>query len=159
MTQEQELVSIPFTVDVVYRFAAGAYMSKFLVELRDNGRFFGIKCPSCGRVQMPPRVVCAMCHVKNTDWVELGHEGILLGFSIVYLPFIDPTTGQPRPTPYTYGTVRLDGSDSAIDHFIQTDPEIAPARVGMRLRVVLRPRAQRIGDLTDILCFEPVEGE
>jgi hypothetical protein len=38
----------PFTVDVPHRFAAGRYMSRFLVELRDNGRFYGIRCLRCG---------------------------------------------------------------------------------------------------------------
>jgi len=36
-TMEQELISIPMTVDVPYRFAAGSYLAKFLLELRDNG--------------------------------------------------------------------------------------------------------------------------
>lgn len=156
---EQELVSIPIVVDVPYRFAAGKYMTKFLLELRDHGRFFGIKCPSCGRVQMPPRVVCAVCHVKNGEWVELSHEGTLLGFSIVHLPLTDPTTGKAHKTPYTYGTVRLDGCDSGIDHLINVEPDVEKVHVGMRMRVVLRPQAERTGDLSDILHFDPIEGE
>lgn len=156
---DQELVSIPFTVDVPYRFAAGQYLSRFLLELRDNGRFFGITCPQCGRVQMPPRVVCAVCHVKNDEWVELGHEGTLLGFSIVHLPLTDPTTGQPHKTPYTYGSVRLDGSDSSIDHLIDVESDVGEVWVGMRLRVVLRPPEERTGDLSDIVHFAPVEGQ
>jgi uncharacterized protein len=156
---EQELISIPLMVDVPYRFAAGKYMSKFLIELRDNGKFFGIRCPKCGRVQMPPRVVCAVCHVKNEEWIELSHEGTLLGFSIVHLPLTDPTTGKPHKTPYTYGSVRLDGSDSALDHLINVEPDINKIKVGMRMRVVLRPRKERIGDLSDIIYFEPISGE
>ncbi|MFZ5917997.1 MAG: Zn-ribbon domain-containing OB-fold protein [Chloroflexota bacterium] len=166
-SNSQELINIPFTVDVPYRFAAGQYLSRFLLELRDNGRFFGIKCPQCGRVQMPPRVVCAVCHVKNDEWVELGHEGTLLGFSIVHLPLTDPTTGQPHKTPYTYGSVRLDGCDSVIDHLIdpspgsgqRVEPDVDQVRVGMRLGAVLRPRAERTGDLSDIVHFAPVEGQ
>jgi len=156
---EQEFINIPITVDVPYRFAAGKYMSKFLIELRDNGRFFGVKCPKCGRVQMPPRVVCAVCHVKNEEWVELGPEGTLVGFSIVHLPLTDPTTGLPHKTPYTYGGVRLDGSDSTLDHLIDVEPDIKKVWVGMRMRVVLRPKEERTGDLSDILHFEPVPGE
>lgn len=156
---EQEFISIPITVDVPYRFAAGKYMSRFLIELRDNGKFFGIKCPKCGRVQLPPRVVCAVCHVKNEEWIELSHAGTLLGFSIVHLPLTDPTTGLPHKTPYTYGTVRLDGSDSALDHLIDVEPDIEKVWVGMRVRVVLRPKEERTGDLSDILHFAPISGE
>jgi uncharacterized OB-fold protein len=153
---EQELVNIPMIVDVPYRFAAGSYMARFLIELRDNGKIFGIKCPNCGRVQMPPRIVCAACHIKNGEWVEISHDGTLIGFSIVHLPLTDPTTGQPRKTPYTYGTVRLDGSDSGIDHFIDVEPDIEKVWVGMRVRAILRPQADRTGDLNDILHFAPI---
>jgi uncharacterized OB-fold protein len=153
---EQELINIPMVVDVPYRFAAGSYLARFLTELRDHGKFFGIKCPNCGRVQMPPRIVCAVCHVKNGEWVELSPEGTLAGFSIVHLPLTDPTTGLPHKTPYTYGIVRLDGADSFIEHFIEVEPDISKVWVGMRVRAVLRPREQRTGDLNDIQHFAPI---
>jgi uncharacterized OB-fold protein len=156
-TPDREMISIPITVDVPYRFAAGPYMGRFLVELRDHGRFFGIKCPKCRRVQMPPRIVCATCHVMNEEWVELGDEGVLTGFTIMYLPLTDPTTGKPHDPPFAYGSVRLDGSDSVIDHFLNIQPDIEKIKVGMRLKAVLRPKENRIGDLSDILYFEPLE--
>jgi len=153
--RKPELINIPITVDVPYRFAAGPYMTKFLEELRDNGKFYGIRCPKCNRVQMPPRIVCAVCHVKNTQWVELGPEGILVGFTIMYLPLTDPTTGKPHEPPFSYGSVRLDGSDSVLDHFLNIEPDVEKIRVGMRMKAVLRPREKRIGDLSDILYFDP----
>jgi len=156
---ERELIHIPITVDVPYRFAAGKYMARFLTELRDNGKFVGIRCPVCNRVQMPPRVVCGVCHVKNDEWVELGLEGTLVGFTIMYLPLTDPTTGKPHEPPFVYGSVRLDGCDSVLDHFINVAPDVSGVNVGMRLRAVLRSREQRVGDLSDILHFDPVEGE
>ncbi|MFH1139047.1 MAG: Zn-ribbon domain-containing OB-fold protein [Pseudomonadota bacterium] len=148
---EQELINIPMTVDVPYRFAAGKYLGRFLTELRDNGRLLAIKCPKCGRVQMPPRVVCAVCHVKSEDWVELGLEGTLAAYTIMYLPLTDPTTGKPHDPPFVYGSVKLDGADSVLDHLIDIEPDPAKLKVGMRMRVVLRPREQRVGDLSDIL--------
>lgn len=153
---ENENISIPMTVDVPYRFAAGKYMGRFLTELRDNGKFFGIECPKCKRVQLPPRIVCAPCDVKNERWVELGHEGTLTGFTIMYLPLTDPTTGKPHEPPFVYGSVRLDGADSVIDHFIDIEPDPEKIKVGMRLKVVLRPKEQRIGDLSDIIHFKAI---
>lgn len=153
----QELVEIPCTVDIPYRFAAGKYLSRFLLELRDNGKFLGIRCPVCKRVQLPPRIVCAVCHVKNSEWVELGRDGTLTAFTIMHLPLTDPTTGKPHEPPFCYGSVRLDGSDSVVDYFLNVEPDIRRLRVGMRMRVVLKPREERIGDLSDILYFDPVE--
>lgn len=153
---ERELISIPITVDVPYRFSAGKYLTRFLIELKDNGKFYGIRCPVCKRVQLPPRVVCAVCHVKNSEWVELSHKGTLVGFTIMYLPLTDPTTGKPHEPPFSYGSVRLDGSDSVVDHFLNVEPDVKKIRVGMRMEAVLKPREQRIGDLSDILHFDPV---
>ncbi|MBU2552277.1 MAG: Zn-ribbon domain-containing OB-fold protein [Proteobacteria bacterium] len=154
----REFISVPMTVDVPYRFAAGKYLTRFLKELRDNGRFFGIKCPSCGRVQMPPRIVCAPCHVRNEEWVELGLEGTLVGFTVMYLPLTDPTTGKPHEPPFVYGAVVLDGADSSLSHLVNVEPDVEKIKVGMRMRVVLRPREERTGDLSDILYFEPAAG-
>lgn len=155
--KDLEPIRIAITVDVPYRFAAGSHMAVFLTELRDRGRFLGIECPRCKRVQMPPRIVCAPCHVKNERWVELGNEGVLAGFTIMYLPLTDPTTGKPHEPPFVYGSVRLDGCDSVIDHFIDVDPDPERIRVGMRLRAVLKPRRERVGDLGDIVHFTPVD--
>jgi uncharacterized OB-fold protein len=155
--KNEGLVNIPMTVEVPYRFAAGKYMTKFLTELRDNGKFYGIKCPSCKRVQLPPRIVCASCNVKNDEWVELSHEGVLTGFTIMHLPMNDPTTGKPHNPPFVFGSVRLDGADWVIDHFIDVEPDIKKVWIGMRLKVVLRPKEERIGDLTDIVHFVSAE--
>lgn len=157
VNNDQELIDVPATVDVPYRFAAGKFLSRFLLELRDKGRFLGIRCPVCGRVQLPPRIVCAVCHVRNTEWVELGLEGSLMAFTIMYLPLTDPTTGKPHDPPFCYGSVKLDGSDSLLDYFLNVEPDITKIRVGMRMRVVLRPREERKGDLSDILYFDPIE--
>ena len=157
--KEKEWISIPMTVDVPYRFAAGQYLTKCLTELRDNGKLFAVECPKCKRVQLPPRIVCAECNVKNEKWVELSHEGTLVGFTIMYLPMTDPTTGNPHDPPFIYGSVRLDGATSVMDHFIHVEPELAKVWVGMRCRLVLRPRKDRTGDLNDILYFDPLPGQ
>lgn len=157
--KQQEQISIPMVVDVPYVFAAGKYMTRCLIELRDNGRFFAVRCPRCKRVQLPPRIVCAVCHVKNEEWVELGQEGTLVAFTIMYLPLTDPTTGKPHTPPFVYGSVRLDGADSVLDHLIDVEPDMEKVWVGMRCRAVLRPKADRIGDLSDIRHFEPLPGQ
>ena len=156
--KEQEWISIPMTVDVPYRFAAGQYLTKCLVEMRDNGKIFAVKCPRCKRVQLPPRIVCAEC-VRTRQWVELAQEGTLVAFTIMYLPLTDPTTGKPHEPPFVYGSVRLDGATSVLDHFVNVEPDMEKVWVGMRMRLVLRPKEQRTGDLSDILYYEPLPGQ
>jgi hypothetical protein len=155
----EEQIAIPTVVDVPYEFAAGEYMTKGLTELRDNGKFYAVKCPKCKRVQLPPRIVCAECHVKNEEWVELGLEGTLVAFTIMHIPMTDPTTGEPRQPPFAYGSVRLDGATSALDHLLNVEPDMEIIWVGMRCKVVLRPKTERIGDLSDVMYFEPLPGQ
>lgn len=156
---QEDLVSIPILVDVPYRFAAGEYLTRFLVELRDNGVFYGIRCPSCRRVMIPPRIVCARCHVRSDEWVELGNEGTLAAFTIMYIPMTDPTTGKPHDPPFAYGSVKLDGCDAPVDHFLNVEPDMGNLWVGMRFRAVLRPKEERTGDLSDIRYFDPLPGQ
>lgn len=134
-------------------------MARFLRELRDNGKFYGVRCPSCKRVMIPPRIVCARCHVKSDDWVELGNEGTLEAFTIMFFPMTDPTSGKPHNPPFAYGSVKLDRCDAPVDHFLNIEPDMEKIKVGMRFRAVLKPREERIGDLSDILYFEPVKGK
>ena len=154
-----ELISIPMVVDVPYEFAAGHYLTRALTELRDKGKFNAVKCPKCKRVQLPPRIVCAECHVKNEEWLELSMEGTVAAFTIMYLPLTDPTTGKPHDPPFVYGSVRLDGATSVLDHLINVEPDMEKVWVGMRCRVVMRPDGQRIGDLSDVMYFEPMPGQ
>ncbi len=154
---EQELIHIPILVDVPYSFAAGTFMTRFLLEIKNNGTFYGVRCPRCKRVMIPPRVVCARCHVKSGEWVKLGSEGTLAAFTIMYFPMTDPTTGKPHDPPFAYGSVKLDGCDAPLDHFLNIEPDMNKIKVGMRFRAVLRPQAERRGDLSDILYFDPVQ--
>jgi uncharacterized protein len=156
---QDDLVSVPILVDVPYRFAAGEYMTRFLVELRDNGVFYGTRCPACRRVMIPPRIVCARCHVRSEEWVQLGSEGTLAAFTIMYIPMTDPTTGKPHDPPFAYGSVKLDGCDAPVDHFLNVEPDMDKLWVGMRFRAVLRPKEERTGDLSDIRYFDPLPGQ
>ena len=90
-------------VDIPYNWAAGRYGSLFLTRLRDEGKFIGNRCPSCGKVYLPPRVVCGPCFTPPEEIVELGDTGTLVSYSVVNYPFIDPETGSRRPIPYTLG--------------------------------------------------------
>ncbi len=155
----EEQISIPMTVDVPFEFAAGEYMGRGLTALREKGRFLAVQCPKCKRVQLPPRIVCAECLVKNDHWIELPMEGTVTAFTIMYLPLTDPTTGKPHNPPFVYGSLRLDGATSILDHLIHVEPDLEKVWVGMRCRVVMRPDGQRVGDLSDVIYFEPLPGQ
>jgi uncharacterized OB-fold protein len=138
-----------------FKWAAGAYGSKFLTELRDNKKFVGAKCPKCGRVYVPPRRVCGPCYVELTELVPVSDEGELVTYTVVSFGFVDPATGKQRDVPYGYAAIQLDGADTLLLHFIdETDHE--KIKVGARVKAVFEE--ERTGSLLDIKHFELLEG-
>ena len=69
-------------IDIPNTHTAGAVGSRFLVELRDNKRIIGIKCPACNRVCVPPQSICKDCLGYLTGWIEVSTKGIPLTSNI-----------------------------------------------------------------------------
>jgi uncharacterized OB-fold protein len=154
VAKTDDVIRVPFLMKMEYRYALGAYASRFFQELKDHGRLVGIRCPECERVYIPPRPVCGICFAETSDWVPVSDEGVLVGATVVRLPFIDPMTGERRPVPYGMGIIRLDGASTAMYHFVD-ETDDAKLKVGRRVKA--RIRANREGNMRDIECFELVD--
>jgi len=148
------LLVAEFNAKFPYDYSAGRYASHFLKKLKEEKRIIGIRCPKCQRVFVPPRPACGYCFVRNTDWVDLGDEGILWGYTIVQFPFLDPLTGEERPIPYGYGFIELKGAATRLQHFV-TASNLNKLRIGMPMKAVFREN--RKGSLADILYFKAIE--
>ena len=142
-SDDRQPTSITYVADMPYEYHAGFYYSRFLKELRDNKRIVGVKCPGCGKVYVPPRIVCRDCFVKMEEYVEVGNEGKLLAFTVTNFSYTDTTTGEPRAIPYTAAYINLDGADSNIVHSLDETDE-SKIRAGMRVRAVFA--SDRTGD-------------
>ncbi|MCJ7522671.1 MAG: Zn-ribbon domain-containing OB-fold protein [Dehalococcoidia bacterium] len=148
-------LSITYMADMPYDYHAGFYYSRFLKELRDNKRIYGVKCPRCGKVYVPPRIVCRDCFVTMEEFVEVGNEGTLLAFTVTNFPYTDTTRGEPKKIPYTAAYIKLDGSDSNIVHCLDETDE-KKIKAGMRVRAVFSET--RTGDyFHDIDHFEIIQ--
>jgi len=148
-------LSITHMADMSYDYHAGFYYSRFLKELRDNKRIYGVKCPRCGKVYVPPRIVCRDCFVTMEEFVEVGNEGTLLAFTVTNFPYTDTTRGEPKRIPYTAAYIKLDGSDSNIVHCLDETDE-KKIKAGMRVRAVFSDT--RTGDyFHDIDHFEIIQ--
>jgi len=152
----QELIVSRQILSIPQRFSTGPVMGRFLRELRDNQRIMANKCPQCGRHQLPPREVCAVCHVEATEWEELGPEGTVQDFDIVYYSSPDPLTGETRETPYVLCWAELDRTqgDAPLWHLLDA-PDLSQVRRGLRVRVVFAE--ERNGTMADIKHFEIIK--
>lgn len=159
MTAERDyskMLTVTFTYPMPYEWSVGKHGSRFFQEIREKRRFIGIRCPKCGMVYVPPRRLCGPCFQELEDLVTLSDTGIITAFSIVDYPFIDPDTGERRPVPYTYGYIRIDGSDNIFSHIIN-ETDVSKIRVGMKVRAVFKEPAEMQGNIQDIRYFEIID--
>jgi uncharacterized OB-fold protein len=130
-------------------YSAGAVGSRFLIELRDNKRIMGIRCPTCNRVYVPARSVCKDCFSQLNEWIEVSGKGTLLTYTVCH----QPNRVQPTEPPLVYGIIQLDGADNGFVHMLG---EVAPEqlRIGMRVQAVFKEK--REASILDIKYFKPL---
>ena len=137
-------------IRVPYTWAAGEVASKFYIGLRDK-KIYGIRCPNCDVVFVPPKKVCHRCFNNLTEWVEVSDEGTLETFTIVH--YNEPEL-HPMKAPFAYGIIKLDGADTGITHLIG-EADLNGIREGMRLKAAFREKPE--GNYLDIKYFKPIE--
>jgi uncharacterized OB-fold protein len=67
-------------------------------------RLLGSRCPACGEVLFPRRVVCARCFAEGLEDVQLGPRGTLHTWTWVHGPFF----GSRRTDAGGYGVGQVD---------------------------------------------------
>jgi hypothetical protein len=70
--------------DINCNHALGETTSRFYAQIRDNANIYGRCCVSTGRVLMPPRSFSDQTLQPTTEWVEVGPNGRIETFTIVY---------------------------------------------------------------------------
>jgi uncharacterized OB-fold protein len=148
-----ELMTRHETWNITYRHALGETASYFFANIRDHKKIYGRRCGHTGRVLAPPRAFSDQSLKPTTEWVELGPDGVIEAFTMVYEEF-----QNLPPPPYAFGYVRLDSADTAIGGFLRgvdlSDPEAAARKLAIGTRVTTRFAEKRIGDVLDF-WFEP----
>lgn len=136
-------------VDIPNVYSAGGVGSRFLVEMRDNKRIMGMRCPSCNHIFVPPRSTCKYCFGQLSEWVEVSDKGTL----VTYTVSCQTRPVQPAEPPIIYGIVQLDGADTGFAHMIG-EVDFEQVHIGMRLRAVFKE--EREGNILDIKYFKPL---
>ena len=155
---QQELIVLKKVISLQEKFSTGPIMGKFLKGLKDK-KIYANKCPQCGRMQTPPREVCAECRVRAGSITEVGPKGEVRYMDIVFYAMPDPLTGVVRETPYGSVNILLDGckGNETLPHFIRKD-QLEKIQMGWNEKKGTRVRPvweeNRIGDIWDIKYFE-----
>jgi uncharacterized protein len=148
-SQDEETTGIVSPVNLDYTYAASEEESRFYRGLAE-GKLRGQRCPTCGKVYVPPRSACPVDGSPTTEEVELPDRGIVTTFCIVNVPFL----GQRITPPYVSAYVLLDGADIAFLHLI-LGCEPGQVRMGMRVEAAWRPREEWGTTIENIDHFRP----
>ncbi len=138
-----------------YAWDAGVAIGGYLQGLK-AGRLLGRYCPGCGRTLIPPRMFCESCFLPTDRWVELEDTGTVITYSLCYVTWDMHRLEEPQIP----AVVAIDGAarGMGIMHMLgEVDPQ--QVHIGMRVRAVWKPADERIGAITDIAYFKPLEEE
>lgn len=149
MTQPSEtlgVLSAPHVLEYPYRRSVGPVLSRFFTGLRER-RIVGVRTRA-GRVLCPPAEADPETGAAVSDeFVEVGPGGVIESWTWV----ARPRPKQPLGRPFAYALIRLDGADTAMLHAVDAGD---PARLRTGARVRPRWRAETVGAIDDIECFE-----
>lgn len=136
-----------------YAWDAGVAVGRFLEGMKE-GKLLGTKCNKCGRVVIPPRMFCELCFKEADEWVELADTGTVNTFSLCYVTWNMIRVKKPEIP----AVIEIDGASEGIGimHMLgEVDPK--KVKIGMKVKAVWKPEAEREGSITDIKYFKPVE--
>lgn len=137
-------------IKVPYKHTAGAYVEKFIKQIGKENKIWGVKCPKCQKVFVPPKMICFNCFEKMEEWVEVGNQGTIEGFTVVS----HSTSVMPLKPPFAYGIIKLDGANTNIIHVInEGDPK--KLQVGMRVEAKFKDQPRK--RILDIEYFRPIQ--
>lgn len=136
-----------------YSWDAGRAIGAYLEGLR-AGRLLAVRCHHCRRTVLPPRAFCEQCFRPIHDVVEVPARGEVNTFSLCYVTWDMRRLEEPEVP----AVIWVEGTDSAglLHRLGEVEPQ--EVRLGLKVEAVWRPEGERIGAITDILHWRPVEG-
>ena len=152
---EGKVFTVPWKPDLRYAWDDGVAIGRYLKELR-KGRIMAKRCRQCNRVMLPPRMFCERCWRITDEWVPVKDTGVVNTFAISH---VDWAAGRvPKGERFfTPAVIEIDGASRGMGILHLLDG-VEPDKIfiGMRVKAVWRPEAERIGAITDIKYFKPI---
>jgi len=136
-------------VEADYRYTTGVAGERFFTELRDHGRLLTARCPACDLTYLPPRTYCENCLGPTVGGPPVEGPATVEEATVTHVD----VHGNRRGTPEVWAILRWDGVLGGLVHRLAIPAN--RAKPGLRVRPVLRPRDERVGNLTDIRHFAP----
>jgi uncharacterized OB-fold protein len=81
----------PFTIEQFYKFMS-------------QKKLMAGRCLKCGKIHLPPRLLCDNCYGQQFEWMQISGKGKLVTYTVIH---VAPQQFQAL-TPYAVGIVQLE---------------------------------------------------
>lgn len=128
-------------ISLTYREPLYPHRARYAQGLLD-GKFIGQRSPASGKVYIPSKGYDPIVRVMMTeaDDVELPPTGTVVSYTVATpLDYV----GQAETEPFISATIFLDGADQPLAQQRIRNIPAEQFRVGMRLRAIFKPAAER----------------
>jgi len=123
-------------------------MSEFTVNAFVKGlseeKLKGCRCKSCGRLMLPPRMVCRSCGSTDLEPHQFAGTGFVKASTVIYVPL----TRFQSMCPHSVGVVQLDEGEGISGLLLSGGEAVEP---GTRVKAKYVKDGDRV-----ILAFQPV---
>lgn len=138
LKEKDGIAFVPDRWNVDFMVSMGE-LSRFYVELKENARLMGTRCPRCGSRYFWPRSWCHDCYV-DCEWLEMPTRGTITLFGRVDISLSEMRTDVP----FYQGGVLLESARYPVIAILKPD-DPAVLRPGMPVRAEFLPPAERTG--------------
>jgi uncharacterized protein len=116
-------------------------------------QLIGSKCPFCGELFFPKRMVCQNCQGSKLEETMLTRKGKIYSFTIVMQP---PGSHYKGPVPYAFGWVEL--PEGVRIETLYTGCDFQELHIGMKVELVIE-KLYTNDEGNEIVChkFRPVK--
>jgi uncharacterized OB-fold protein len=140
-------LTAPHILEYPYRRSVGPVLGRFFTGLRDGEIWAGRS--SDGRLLVPPPEYDPADGKPLSEFARVADAGSVVSWTWITAP----KRAHPFQRPFAWALIKLDGADSALLHAVDVE---SASRLRTGLRVRARWRRERVGEIYDIECFEPV---
>ena len=142
--------------DLRYAWDDGIAIGRYLKGLKE-GQIVAKKCRQCDRIMLPPRMFCERCWRITDEWITVKDTGTVNTFAVSHVDWAAKRLPKGQ-RPFTPAVIEIDGASRGMGILHLID-KIKPEKifVGLRVKAVWRPQAERTGAITDIKYFKPLK--
>lgn len=140
-------LSAPYSIAFPFSRTVGPTVGAFLDGLR-SGRLHGVRT-SDGTVLCPALEFDPRTGEPTGELVPLDDRGTVRAWA-----WVPAREHDPLPHDFAWALIEIDGAAGNVFHAVDTGGDMTRMAIGLRVRA--RWRAERVGEIGDIACFEPV---